>query len=335
MMKRSSPEGGSSLLELVVAAALTVGLLGVVLAILNRHSQIFISESAVTDLNENARTAIDMLTRDIQGAGAGLTTANGNLAAIYYINGGSGADSLMMINGDPTAPTADVRSHSTGNFYITLPPGVAESGSGNSASFSYTDSMSGTQQPLWVQTSADSKKRSYVCYDSTNAQVFSVASNASDQGASGILLQDTAGSDVYPATAFGSAIDLGAPSYIGNPPARVAVFGGVVAYKLDRTNEELLRSVDLNLQTWYPVARGIISFKISYKIEVQNPDLSITQVIKTVPTDRAGLRAVIVTMTTETPDIQAGSTGYKRETHQFEVAPRNFNLVNHANVASS
>ena len=106
---RSNDEKGFSLLELMVAAVLTVGLMGGIFALVNRNQQVFVTESGVTDMNQNVRTAVDLLTRDIQCAGVGLPVRHGNFAALYYKNGANGApDSIMMINGDPSAPFATV-----------------------------------------------------------------------------------------------------------------------------------------------------------------------------------------------------------------------------------
>src|SRR5437773_1473091 len=99
-------ESGFSLLELMVGAVLTVGLMGVVFGLLNSNQQVFVSQSTVGDMNQNVRTAVDLLTRDIQSAGTGLVVpsgigSGGCMAAIFYKDGGTGVpDSLMIVNGD-------------------------------------------------------------------------------------------------------------------------------------------------------------------------------------------------------------------------------------------
>ncbi len=55
---RSKNEKGFSLLELMVAAVLTVGLMGGIFALVNRNQQVFVTESGVTDMNQNVRTAV-------------------------------------------------------------------------------------------------------------------------------------------------------------------------------------------------------------------------------------------------------------------------------------
>jgi len=41
----------------------------------------------------------------------GLPRVSGSFSSIFYINGSNGPDSIMMINGDPYAPDADVTSY--------------------------------------------------------------------------------------------------------------------------------------------------------------------------------------------------------------------------------
>src|SRR5436190_5525786 len=122
-------ESGFSLVELLVGALLTVGLLGVVFGLLNSNQQVFVSQSTVADMNQNIRTAVDLLTRDIQSAGTGLVVpsgigSGGCMAAVFYKDGGTGVpDSLMIVNGDQVAPTAQVkRQVAASSQFLLLPP---------------------------------------------------------------------------------------------------------------------------------------------------------------------------------------------------------------------
>ena len=97
-MRRTTGEEGFSLIELTIAAMLTVGLVGAVFSLLNRNQQIFINETGVSDLNQNMRTVVDLITRDVQSAGMGLASrvsttfsGSGTFAALFYLNGASGA----------------------------------------------------------------------------------------------------------------------------------------------------------------------------------------------------------------------------------------------------
>src|ERR1044072_1484841 len=102
VMRRMNGEAGFSLIEVTMAALLTVGIIGAVFGLLNRNQQIFVTESGVTDMNQNMRTAVDLLTRDAQSAGMGLPSRNpGSFAAIFFTDGANGApDKIMIANGD-------------------------------------------------------------------------------------------------------------------------------------------------------------------------------------------------------------------------------------------
>src|SRR5689334_20025269 len=131
---RTRSERGFSLLELAVAAMLTVGLVGGVFALLNRNQQVFVTETSVTDLNQNVRTAFDYLTRDIQSAGMGMARPDSSFAGLFYVDGASNApDQILIVNADPYAPTADLVSQAgaSATFALTQPAGLTVTGSGS------------------------------------------------------------------------------------------------------------------------------------------------------------------------------------------------------------
>src|ERR1044072_568828 len=108
-MRNINKEEGCSLVEVTIAALLTVGLIGTIFGLLNRNQQIFVTESGMGDLNQNMRTVVDLLTRDVQSAGVGLVSrvsttfsGSGTFASVFYVNGaGSASDKILMANGDP------------------------------------------------------------------------------------------------------------------------------------------------------------------------------------------------------------------------------------------
>ncbi len=65
-------ERGFSLIEVLISIALTVVVMGAVFTLLSRGQQSFEREPEVADLQQSARTALDLVTRDILQAGAGL-----------------------------------------------------------------------------------------------------------------------------------------------------------------------------------------------------------------------------------------------------------------------
>lgn len=338
-------EKGFSLLELLVAAALTVGLIGGIFALANRNQQVFVTESGVTDLNQNVRTAVDLLTRDIQCAGMGLPVGVGNFAAIYYKNGASGApDSILMLNGNPSAPVATFDSRSTANTEILLmvPSDVVRTGSGSSTTFSYT-SYDKTTKSIYKTYSSD--PRMYLIYDDTHSMLFPLRSNGIITGAGAgerLKLQYDGSKYTNPATLFGTAIGAGEPVYSSD--TNVALIESTVAYKLDTTTRELLRSDDF--QNWYAVARGIVNFQVQYRILRRTAGDVIEEKLTDTPgdgtdkaqsgelTSRGDIHSVIITIVAETTGVPANNPSYRRVTQKFEIAPRNLNLANNNNIRS-
>jgi Tfp pilus assembly protein PilW len=334
-MKRAKGEEGFSLIEVTIAALLTVGLVGAVFGLLNRNQQVFITETGVTDMNQNIRTAVDLLTRDIQSAGMGLPSRNpGSFAAIFYTDGASNApDKLMMANGDPYAPTADVKSQDSANskFLCLVPPDVTITGSGTSQLMTYLNA-SNTATPIF--RSFSTTPRSYIVYDDNRARVMTLTANAQITGAGAntqLELPYNAGTYSNPASVFGSSLDTAAPDYT---LSKVAMLTNLVAYRLNQTNNELERTEDL--ATWYTVARGIVDLQVEYRIVTGKDPVTGNDIesMTSAPTDRSNIRSVLVKIVSETPDLQPKDKGYRRAVQKFEVTPRNFNLLNNTNLSA-
>lgn len=326
-------QSGFSLLELVMAVLLTVGLLGAVFMMMSRNQEVYVGESNVTDMNQNIRVAMDMLTRDLQTAGMGLPRPNSSFASIYYTEGANNApDSLLIINGDPFAPAADVdeRPSGGGEFLCSLPPDVVATGSGSSVQFSYIGKDK-QLKPIYRSYSAD--PRFYICYDDTKARLLSLtqAGTITGEGATQQLrLLHNQSNYKNPAGTFGSALDTGEPEY-GN--AKIALLGSMTTYRLNSNSRELERTEDLN--NWYTVARGITNFQIQYRIISRDAGGNLVESVTSAPADRKNIRAVEITISAETPDLMPSSKGYRQATHRFEVAPRNLNLLNNTNLSSN
>jgi Tfp pilus assembly protein PilW len=318
---------GFSLLELTIGALLTVGLLGTIFALVSRHQQVFLSETGTTDMNENVRTAVDLMTRDVQSAGMGLPRINGSFASIYYINGANSTpDSILMINGDPFVPDADVNSYdsATGKLYCTQPSEVKLSGS----TFTYVG-QSGAATNIYQSYANDA--RQYIVYDDNLARIFKLSANATLDGTGQVVLTQTSGSVSAPATTFGSPVDTNAPVYTS---AKVAILGSLVAYRLNTTTHELERTQDL--QTWYAVARGILDLQIQY-LTITTPNLTPPDAgtWTDTPTTRRNIRTIQIRVVAETPDLQPSSKNYRKTVQQFQVSPRNFNLLGNTSLSSN
>jgi type II secretory pathway pseudopilin PulG len=332
-MIKAKGERGFSLLELIVAVLLTVGLTGAVLALMNRNQQVFVSESNVTDMHQNLRVAMDLLTRDVQASGMGLPRSNGSFAAVFYKDGANTTpDTIMIVNGDPYAPAADVtdKPASGTEFLCMLPPDVTTTGSGTSIQFTY---LGQDNQSKTIYKSFSTESRYYICYDDTKARVMALSANATLTGTgtnTRLRLLYNPANYTNPPGVFGSLVDTGEPDY---NIAKIAPLGSLVAYRLNRATEELERTEDL--VNWYSVARGITDFQMQYRVVSKNGAGQIVESLTNTPTDRKNIRAVEITLSAETPDLDSTTKGYKQFTQRFEVAPRNFNLLNNTNLSSN
>lgn len=331
MMHSTTNERGFSLLELTVGVLLTVGLMGTIFMLLNRGQQVFVSESGTTDMNQNIRTAVDLLTRDVQAAGMGLPNFNkyGTFAALYYVNGASGApDKILIINGDPYAPAADVESRDQANslFVCKQPPDVTVSGS----AMTYLGANA-VAKAIYKNYSTAAKL--YGVYDDHQMMVMKLSQDGAitGSGASARLqLRYTAASYTNPPTTFGAPLDTGEPTYTNS--AKIAMIATLVAYRLNQTTGELERTEDLT--NWYAVARGVIDFQVDYRV-VSGTDASGNDIESTTnaPTDRTDIRSVIFTITAETPDLRPNDKSYRKIVQKFEATPRNLNLLNNNNLS--
>lgn len=335
-MKRGNGEEGFSLIEVTIAALLTVGLLGAVFGLLNRNQQVFVTESGVVDLNQNMRTVVDLLTRDVQSAGMGLPApSEGSFAAIFYTNGASGApDKILIVNGDPYAPTATVNTQASSptRFTCIVPSGVTVTGTGSSQQITY---FNGAAQSTQLYKSFSTSSQSYLIYTSKLARVFTLTQNGQVTGAgSTTQLELTYNTATYssPATTFGSAIDTGQPAY--DSTAKIALLGSLIAYRVNQTTKELERTEDL--VNWYVVARGIVDFQVQYKV-VTGQDASGNDILTPVaaPTNRSSVRSVFFDIKVETPDLLPTDKAYRFAGQSFEVAPRNFNLLSNTNLSTN
>ncbi|HEX8089405.1 MAG TPA: hypothetical protein VF762_11160 [Blastocatellia bacterium] len=351
---RANSESGFSIIELTVAALLTVGLLGAVFSILTRNQQVFVAEIGTVDMNQTVRTAFDLLTRDIQSAATGLPVASnsgsGCLAGIFYVDGASGGpDAVMIVNGDTVAPTAEIsqQGSSGSQFFVFPPPDVKTTDGG--LTFKYADLQNNNQmKPIYVLTDNDTLKRKYLVYDEDNVQVFKLTSNGafSTDSSGNQIIQLQYGSVQNPAALFaasmGAAVDgNAAPDYIKNKAA-VAVLGSTIAYKLDAGTHELMRTEDL--QNWYLIAEGVLDFQIEYRCLDRRPDLSIQEAVVSKPgvdkyssgdtTARRDIRSVIVTIRAETPGLKPGDKAYRQVIQKMEITPRNLNFSNNNSLSS-
>ncbi len=329
----TSSEKGFSLIELMMAAFLTVGLMGAVFALMNQNQNVFVAESGVTDMNQNLRTVDDLLTRDVQSAGMGMSRINGSFAAIFYTNGANGSpDTIMIINGDPFAPEAEVTDRAGGSaeLFCMPPPDVTVTGNGSNQTMTYLDE-GGNPKPIYKDSATTGIH--YICYDDTNAMIFDLTKDGQivGNGASARLkLQHNPTSSLNPPSVFGSLLDTQEPDYAN---AQISVLGSLIAYRLNQQTDELERTEDL--QNWYTVAQGVTNFQIEYRVVSRDNTGQIVEQVTSAPTDRRAIRAVIFTISAKTADFDPSDKAYRVAVQKFEAAPRNFNLLNNNNLSSN
>lgn len=336
---KTNGESGFSILEVTMCALLTVGLMGVIFSISNRNQQVFVTEMGVVDMNQNVRTVIDLVSRDVQVAGVGLPSGGNsrNMVPFFYTNGQGGApDSILMINGDPFAPVAtlDERAAGSSEFFLMPPHGLNKTGTGSNQTFSYTGEENQTKL-LYKKASANNR---YIVYDDEHAMIFELTGDGQTVGNGAterIKLEHNPASYLNPPSVFGTLIGTEEPDYDNS---NVALLGSMVSYRVNQETRELERTE--NLQDWFPVARGVIDFQIEYRLARRTPTGALEERVTPTPgaagvllpsnepANRRYIRSVIFTIELETPDVDPGERAYRRVVHRFEVAPRNLNLVN-------
>jgi prepilin-type N-terminal cleavage/methylation domain-containing protein len=97
-------ERGFSLVEVLIAMAITVAVLGSVFGILSRSQSTFRREPEVADLNQNARAGLDMISRDLTMAGYKTPPTT---AILWHDGGGITPDEVTIIWADPDIPISE------------------------------------------------------------------------------------------------------------------------------------------------------------------------------------------------------------------------------------
>jgi len=100
----SIDEPGFTLVEVMIALLLTLTVMASVFGLLHRGSESFRREPEISDLNQNARSGVDMISRDLVMAGL-KTPAH---SAILWNDGGLiDPDEITVIYADPRYPTCE------------------------------------------------------------------------------------------------------------------------------------------------------------------------------------------------------------------------------------
>lgn len=107
---RASGQSGFSLVELIVAMAVTLVVTGAVYGLMSGGNSAFRREPELTDRQQNARVAVEMVQKDISNAGVNMgpffQSFSQNLNATGVVTGPTGqvADALEVFGNDGTCP---------------------------------------------------------------------------------------------------------------------------------------------------------------------------------------------------------------------------------------
>jgi len=95
-------ERGFSLIEVLVAMAITVIVMSSVFALLTKGQRSFDREPEIADLQQNARAGLDAISRDLTNAGYRTPPT---IAVLWADGGGTTPDEITIVYGDPLFPT--------------------------------------------------------------------------------------------------------------------------------------------------------------------------------------------------------------------------------------
>ncbi|MFN7931146.1 MAG: hypothetical protein U0Y68_25105 [Blastocatellia bacterium] len=326
-MQRKQQERGFSILEMLVATTITVGLTATLFYYFKQSQDSFVVEGARTELNQNFRAALDLIARDIQAAGAGIPLFLGPVAS--KDGGGSNTDpslnppdAMLLLYGNSNVSPVAVKATST----YPAPSGTS--------STIYTDipTTALTTGNYLLYTVAQPRVRASDISDTAEFSLFTIA-NTTDittLTSSGV----TIGNRVTPST-FTLNSDATywnhTMSFPSSTSLNVVPLDEVIEYMVDTTANELRRN--RNRSGWVTVARNIYNLQLRYKLEAYNSgtdsfDTSwVNEVAQSSTNNRALIRSVEVTLFGRTQMTGAGDRQGQRAISQtIEVAPRNLNL---------
>lgn len=326
-MKRKTHEQGFSILEMLCAMAITIGLTGTLFYFFKQSQDAFIVESARTEMNQNFRAALDLMARDVQAAGAGIPYFMGPVAGK---NGGgtnsdpslNPADTMLLLFGNANVTPVSVKATST------YPAPTATS------SPIYTDipTTAFATGNYLLYTVAQSQMQATNLSDYAEFSIFNIA-NSSD------ITNISSGSTVIGRRINPTAFSLNSDatywnftmSFPSSSSLSVVPLDEVIEYMVDPTTSELRRN--RNRSGWVAVARNIYNLQIRYQIENYDDATGdfttswVDQVNQAADNNRALIRGVEITLFGRTQMTGSGDRQGQRSISQtLEVAPRNLNL---------
>ncbi|MBL8204277.1 MAG: hypothetical protein JNM09_08605 [Blastocatellia bacterium] len=326
-MRKKTNERGFSILEMLVAMSITVGLTGTLFYFFKKAQDTFVVDGARTDLNQNFRAALDLMARDIQAAGAGIPMFLGPIAS----KDGGGTNTNPSLN--PTDSILLLYGNSNVSP-VTVKASTSYPAPTSSSSTIYTDIPTTAFAPgnYVLYSVAQPQTQATNISDYAEFSVFNLASGSAivDLTSGGI----TVGRQLTP-SAFSLNSDTTfwdhTMSFPSSSSLRVVPLDEVIEYTVDTTTMELRRN--RNRSGWVSVARGIFNLQIRYQLETFDSATNtyssswVSEVAQSATNNRALIRAVEITIFGRTQMSGDGDKQGQRSIAQtLEVTPRNLVL---------
>ena len=307
---RDEDSRGFTLIEVLISMAITIVVMGAVFGLLTRGQRSFQREPQVAELQQNARTALDMVSKDVLQAGAGLpvefpsfttTAINANVG-----DGGTGPDVIEIVGS----------SSSAGEMYYAPEPVVNFDGT--------------TNVTLGLAATGLEVGNLVVVYDNNElnpnwvmAFVTTVV-NGSAPDESTVTLDATYGTAVVPG------------GYSNNPDGFTTGFitrVSVVQYSTQMQGNDLILRRQVDFGQINPVGM-LDDFQVAYLVgtqpqveQVNPPPPQPTRGIQILPVDIiSGIRITVAARSTQenlAGSSQGASGDYIRKTFSSNISPRN------------
>ena len=99
-------QGGYSLIEVLIAVAITAAVMASVFLLLQRGQKSFMREPEVSDMNGNARSGLDRITQELAVAGYNTPIT---MPVMWLDGGGRAPDEITILYADPEIPVSRPR----------------------------------------------------------------------------------------------------------------------------------------------------------------------------------------------------------------------------------
>lgn len=300
---------GFTLIEVLISMAITIVVMGAVFGLLTRGQQSFQREPQVAELQQSARTALDMVSKDILQAGAGLPPEfpafTTNVINPAVGDGGSNPDVIEMVGASSIA----------GEMYFDPEPVVLYDGTNATVGLEFTAFEVGDLAVLYDNNALNPNW----------VMGFVTAIDTTPPGEAIVTLNPSSG----PATVPGP--------YTNNPDGITTGFitrVSVIQYSTLMTGNELILRRQVDFGQINPIGM-LDDFQVAYLVGIQPtqteqvnpPNPQPTRGVQIVPLDIiAGVRITVAARSTQenlAGSTQGASGDYIRKTFSSNISPRN------------